>query len=74
MKIQLANVSYGVLDCGSCPLVSILGRIPIPFALYGAITFSPFLSLVSWQRQHLTGRHCVPCAAIPCKARKGSKS
>jgi hypothetical protein len=74
MRTHLANAAYDVLHDGSYPTVSVLGGLPIAYALYGVTMSSTYLPLASWQRPEITGRHRISCTAIPSEVQEGSQS
>jgi hypothetical protein len=74
MRAHLANAAFDVLHDGPYPIVSAFRGLPMARTLYSATVFSPYLSLVSWQRPEIMERRCVSCMAIPYEVREGSQS
>ncbi len=74
MKTRLAGAAHDVLDYGSCPTASVLGRLPAARVLYEMPVFSPHVSLVNWRHAGITEGRCLASTAIPCRIREESQS
>jgi hypothetical protein len=74
MKTHLAGAAHDVLDYGSYPADSLLGRFPAARGFYDMTVFSPPLSLVNWRNSGIAERRWRMRTVIPRQIREGSQS
>ena len=74
MRTHLANAAYDVPHDDSYQDISVLGGLSITRALCGAPVFTPYLPLVNWRHEEITGKRYVSCMAIHYEVSGGSQS